>query len=273
MTSGVLLVGLGAIGMGYDLDSPSADRVRTHARAFQVQGMFRPIIAVDPDASRRRLFDEIYGGPSYGSLDEALSKHDPRVVVIATPTATHARVLSQLLDQATPLAILCEKPLAFDLEAAQAMVENCERRGVPLFVNYMRRCDPGVVGVRDMIRRGELQRPIKGVVWYSKGLLHNGSHFVDLLRFWFGPVQDSGIIRNGRLWEGEDPEPDFLLDFGGTTMLFVAAREECFSHYTVELLSSNGRLRYEEGGARIEWRGVINDPECAGYRVLKPVSL
>ena len=31
-----------------------------------------------------------------------------------------------------------------------------------------------------------MRPPIKGVCWYSKGLLNNGSHFINLLEFWLG---------------------------------------------------------------------------------------
>ena len=89
MTDGVLLVGLGAVGMGYDLNPPSDTRVATHARAFTVQASFGPLSAVDTDADQRRAFDETYGGRSYGSLLEAIAHHRPRIVVIATPTPTH----------------------------------------------------------------------------------------------------------------------------------------------------------------------------------------
>lgn len=270
MTQGVLLIGLGAIGMGYDLDPPSTASVRTHARAFARLGELGQVMAVDTSVDRRRLFSETYGTPCYASMTEALANLAPSVVVVATPTPTHAQILHEVLERTAPLAILCEKPLAADPRTAESMVADCERRRVPLYVNYMRRADPGAIAVRQMILSGELHAPIKGIVWYSKGLVHNGSHFVDLLRFWFGDVHASSIVRTGRRWEDRDPEPDFTLSFRDATVAFIAASEECFSHYTVELVCGNGRLRYERGGERIEWQGVIDDPDCAGYRVLEP---
>jgi predicted dehydrogenase len=268
VTHGVVLVGLGAIGMGYDLGFPSADHVCTHARAFRQHTSFGPVAGVDPDANRQRLFDAEYGGPSYGSVRAALEAHQPSVVVIASPTATHPGILNEVLEYSRPQLVLCEKPLATDPLTAGGMVELCRSRGVALYVNYMRRADPGAIAVRDMIRSGDIRAPIKGVVWYSKGLIHNGSHFVDLMRYWMGSVQFARLDRCGRRWEDRDPEPDFTLDHAQSSSVFLAANEECFSHYTVELVARNGRLRYEEGGARVEWQGVVDDPGFAGYRVL-----
>ncbi len=264
-----MLIGLGAIGMGYDLDHEDAGRIRTHARAFSVAGTFGPLCGVDPDSARRRTFEARYAGPAYAAVDEALGPHDPGVVVIACPTSAHGQTLTRVLELRTPRAILCEKPLADDWHEAEAMLRLCQARGVALYVNYMRRADPAVAAVKQMIEREEIIGPLKGVAWYSKGLVHNGSHFVDLMRHWLGAPQRTTLIAAGRRWAGRDPEPDFTLEFAQSAITFLAAREECFSHYTVELVARNGRLRYEHGGNRVEWQRVVDDAEFAGYRMLQ----
>ena len=269
MTDGVLVIGLGAIGMGYDLQHEDVKWVRTHARAFTVAGSFGPLFAVDPDPAKRRTFAARYGEFTYSSLEEALARHDPGVIVIACPTSTHAQTLTRVLELRAPRAILCEKPLAYDWQEAHAMVQSCEERGVALYVNYMRRADPAVTAVKRMLEQEEILGPLKGVVWYSKGLIHNGSHFIDLVRHWLGAPQRARLISVGRRWQERDLEPDFLLEFGESAISFLAAREECFSHYTLELVARNGRLRYERGGDRVEWQGSVDDPDFTGYRVLE----
>lgn len=263
-----MLVGLGAIGMGYDLDHPAASCVTTHARAFTLHEAFGPLVGVDPSLARRHTFTATFGGAVYASLQEALQSHAPNVAVIATPTASHPEVLFAILERSSPRVILCEKPLASEPTAAQHMVEACRKRDIALYVNYMRRADPAVDAVRRMIAEGRIASPLKGVVWYSKGLVHNGSHFVDLMRHWLGAVCDARLMRSGRRWADADPEPDFVFEYARGSVDFMAANEECFSHYTAELVARNGRLRYEAGGGRVEWQGVIADPECAGYRIL-----
>jgi predicted dehydrogenase len=270
-----LLVGLGAIGMGYDLGHPDASRQSTHARAMRAHTAFGPLVAVDPDAGKRRAFDAEFGGPSFATLREALANAAPDVVIVAAPTDLHRATLEEVLGRSRPQAILCEKPLAHALADAEAMVSECERHGVQLFVNYMRRADPGVRAVREMIESGEIGTPLKAVVWYSKGVVHNGSHFVDLMRYWLGPVRTASVVKRGRQWQGHDPEPDFLLEHQRGTAHFLAAAEENFSHYTVEMIAGNGRLRYENGGDRIEWQRVVDDADFPGYRILakEPRSL
>jgi predicted dehydrogenase len=270
LTHSVALIGLGAIGLGYDLPPAPTNRITTHARAFKSHAAFGPLIAVDRALERRRIFEAIYGGSTYATVTDALGRSRPNVVVIATPTASHREVLTEVLDNSSPQLVLCEKPLAPNPEDAHWMVSACGARGVALYANYMRRADPAVNAVKAMLDDERIRGPLKGVAWYSKGLVHNGSHFVDLLRHWLGPVTGASVVRTGRRWEGHDPEPDCVLDFSGGSVSFLAASEECFSHYTVELVARNGRLRYERGGERVEWQGVIDDPECAGFRILGP---
>jgi len=268
MTHGVMVVGLGAIGMGYDLGQTGNRGVRTHAGGFTRSEGFTLLAGVDPDEDKRQTFETNYAAPGYASVEAALAKHDPSIVVIACPTVNHQDSLNRVLALATPRMILCEKPLAPDAVVAHAMVGACKERRVALYVNYMRRADPGVATVKRMIEQQDMLAPFKGVVWYSKGLVHNGSHFVDLMRFWLGAPQAATLIHPGRLWDGRDPEPDFRLDYTHGSVIYLAAREEFYSHYDLELLMRNGRLRYERGGARVEWQGVINDPEFPSYRVL-----
>jgi predicted dehydrogenase len=271
MTEKVLIIGLGQIGMGYDLTLPPEDAVYSHARAFSLHSGFRIACGVDPSPSHRALFEQHYRCSAYADLESALVEHMVSVVVIASPTVDHAKTLSKVLSLATPVAILCEKPLAYDLAEARRMLEECEAVGVSLFVNYIRRADPGAIVIKERIDAAQIAQPIKGVVWYSKGFLHNGSHFFNLLEFWLGSFKRAKILDPGRLWEGRDPEPDVQVEFDRGTVVFQAAWEEAFSHYTIELLSPSGRLKYEQGGESITWQATQRDSKIVGYQVLSVV--
>jgi predicted dehydrogenase len=264
-----MIIGLGQIGMGYDLAHDPANAVYSHARAFSIHPSFELVIAVDPVETQRDLFKQHYAQPVCPTIASALQAQKVSVVVIAAPTAQHSFILKEILAHSTPKLILCEKPLAYDLVEACEMVEACESAGVKLFVNYMRRADPGAIEIKARIESGKIAAPIKGVVWYSKGFLHNGSHFFNLLEFWLGSFVSAKILDAGRLWDNQDPEPDVLVEFERGKVIFIAAWEEAFSHYTIELLSQSGRLRYEQGGDSITWQSIRADPNIAGYEILQ----
>lgn len=264
----MLVVGLGQIGMEYDLQLDPASYVYSHARAFAQHPAFDLAAGVDADAQRRATFTSSYGRPAHASLSDALEQHRPSVVVLAVPTELHAPMVGEVLRAPQVGTILCEKPLAYDVNDARSIVESCAMRSVALYVNYMRRADDGVIDIKRRLDSGAIGAPVKAVVWYSKGFLHNGSHFFSLLDYWLGPMQRWKVLSDGRSLCSGDAEPDVEVQFARGTAVFLAAWEEAYSHYTIELVTPTGRLRYEQGGALIHWQGIAQDPQLERYRRL-----
>ncbi len=148
------------------------------------------------------------------------------------------------------------------------MVAWAEEKRSLLLVNYIRRFEPGTRTLKTALENKEFGTIYKGIVWYTKGILNNGSHFVDLLRFWLGEVTKIQILNHNRKWEGKDPEPDLCLHFNDTLIYFLAAREEFYSHAQIELMGSRGKIIYGEGGAFIEVKEPKPDSSFPGYWVL-----
>lgn len=271
MNYSVLLIGLGRIGMLYDVGLDETDYVYSHARAFSLHPGFTIGAAVESSPVLREKFSLNYDADVFEDLTKVPESFTPDVVVVATPTITHFAIIEEVLKRHRPKAILCEKPLAYSSSQAEAVVQKCRENGVQLFVNYIRRADPGIMKIKTLLDSGEIVFPIKAIVWYSKGLLHNGSHFVDLLTFWMGPAVSSKIILSGRESVGGDAEPDFLLQFKAGSAIFSAANEDNFSHYTIEFVAKNGRLRYEQDG-KIIWQQEAPHPILENYRQLQASS-
>jgi len=267
----VLLVGLGKIGMGYDLDSTSDNIIMTHAKAITLHPEFEIVAAVDPDLGLRKKFVKSYQRPAYKSIEEATKMHTFfDLVIVAAPTEQHKGIIIQLLTEFIPKVILCEKPLSYSNQEAKDIVEMCNSENVKLFVNYMRRSDPAVIEIKNLIANGVMSEPIKGVAWYSKGFIHNGSHFFNLIEFWLGKYLSSKIINYGRSIGESDREPDVCVKFERGEVTFIALWEEHFSHYTIELLSPSGRVNYSRGGEDVYLQKVRKNPIVQGYRHLSP---
>lgn len=254
--------------MRYDFGLPEQDYALSHARAYSLHSDFSLLGAADPEPALRQQFTERYKTAAYASVAGLLAAGNADVIVIASPTDTHLAIVREVLQGSTPRLILCEKPLAYSESDATEMERLCRERDVLLFVNYIRRADPAVIEVKRRLDTAQIVAPFKAVVWYSKGLLHNGSHFLDLLAFWFGPVQHAALICAGENRGEQDAEPDFRLGFTHGSAIFCAAREENFSHYTVEIVAANGRLRYEQGGV-ISWQSAGQHPTLEHYRQLQ----
>lgn len=269
MVSKCAVIGLGKIGMMYDLTIDNRKAIYTHSRSLSSHPNFEIAFAVDSSSTQREIFSKNYKKPVYADLEEASREEDIDVAVIANNTSAHYETIKQLLNYFEPKVILCEKPLTYKLSESFEILELCNERNIKLFVNYIRRADPAVIEIKNRIISGAIKGDIKGFAWYTKGFLHNGSHLFNLLEFWLGSLIDFDLINSGpSLDDGDDAEPDVCLVFERGQVIFLAAWEEAFSHCTVELLSSSGRLRYDSAGNYISWQKVINHPTLPQYKVI-----
>jgi predicted dehydrogenase len=261
------VIGLGQIGQGYDYDLSDDRMVLTHASAYHYHKCFNLVAAVDHDPKQCERFVNKYGSPAYPSIEALLSCHDPEVFSICVPTSQHFKTFMDVIFHG-PLAILCEKPIAAEPSEGEEMVKLAEAQRCILLVNYIRRFDPGVLELKEMIQRQECGEIYKGVAWYSKGIIHNGSHYIDLLRFLLGEVTSVRVLERGRKWMGDDPEPDIRIYFGDVPIYFLAAREECYSAGSIELVGTRGQILCDNSRDYIEVRRVDFDSEFSGYKVL-----
>lgn len=267
---GAAVVGLGNIGQGYDYHSD--ELILTHARAFARHPGFELLAGVDPDPGKRERFERQYRVPAYGVLSDLLAAASPEVIALAVPTERHSETLSLVLRDAAPRAVLCEKPMAATIAEGRGMLSAAAAGGCVLAVNYVRRFDPGVQELKQALDGCEYGQVYKGVAWYTKGLRENGTHLVDLSRYLLGEVVRFALIDRGRRPAIQDPEPDFRVRFGDTEVYFLAAREECFSHFRIELIATGGRIVYADGGNDVRGRRVRDDPVFSGYRQLDPAN-
>lgn len=261
------VIGLGNVGQGYDYDDHDGTRVQTHANGFFRHERFDLVAGVDPELGERRRFEEKFRRPAYADTEAMLAHHRPDVVAIAVPTPLHLPALTACLT-GSPRAVICEKPIADSTVDARRMLSLATSARCTVLVNYMRRFDPGVAALRAAISAGRLGRIYKGTVWYGKGLRHNGSHFVDLLRYLLGEARLLAILDVGQHRPEGDVEPDFCMGFGESRVYFLAVREENFSLAAVELVGSGGKVLYADSGNRIELQFAVPHPELADYRTL-----
>jgi len=262
MTWSAMIIGLGAIGMKYDYDTSCHDLVLTHSKALHLSSDFDVVAVVDPVDCNRVLYDKRYEGATYKTLSSALSDFSPDVVFISSPTQSHAKVIKTLIKAYSPKIILCEKPMAYEAKEIEGVVKLCEQNGVPLFVNYYRQADPSIQRLIKMIGDGDISEPFKGVVWYSKGLIHNGLHFISLLTSMFGAIEEVEVLGKPKSFGSHDLEVDLRISFANSEFVLLHSWDEYFAHYSVEIMSPTGRILIEHSGQEISFQ-----PAIAGHTV------
>lgn len=145
-------LGVGIVGVG--------DMGRRHAENFRgLVSQARVVGVADPDAARaKRVAAELDIEASYSSLEDLLGHKDIDCVVIASPDKFHAQSIQTAA--AAGVDILCEKPLALNLEDARAALKAVAKAGVRLQIGFMRRYDPAYAAAMKRIEAGEIGDPV-----------------------------------------------------------------------------------------------------------------
>lgn len=262
-----LVVGLGNVGMTYDLNS---NAITTHCKSLFSHKKFNLAGAVDIQKKKRILFEKKYFKPAYSNILKALEDIKPEIIVISCSTEQHLKTLKLIFKNYRPKIIICEKPMGINLRQALDIFYLCKKKKVKLFINYMRLSDPGVIKIKNKIKLGIIKKPIYGTVYYSRGLINNASHFFNILEFWFGNVKNLKILENSKRINKFDFETSFKVNFKNVTIFFFPCENSINIHNSIELNAKNGRLFYGWGGKYIQWQKIIkknNIPQYNKYAV------
>lgn len=260
------IIGLGAIGMKYDLAAP--EQVFTHVRAALSHPQADLLWGVDPDEASRAEFANVTGCTAYSSVADVPAGERPDLVIVATPTSTHRAVASDAIGM-RPRLLLMEKPLAMTFEEGEEMLSEAKDAGVGIAVNYFRRFDPGVRWLLDWLEEGRLGSLQAGHGYYSRGLLNNGSHFINLTQYWLGDPEWMRGIRVSRKWSDGDADAAFELGFANDVSIrFDPVDHDHFSFYELDLLFTEARVVLDDRFG-LNVFDVSEDPNFPGYRTLR----
>jgi myo-inositol 2-dehydrogenase/D-chiro-inositol 1-dehydrogenase len=124
-----------------------------HAANLAATSSVSEVLLFDPVPGRAAAV-ATPGTRAVDELDDLLAQSDG--VVVATPTTTHPALVRECLRTGTPA--LCEKPIAADITAMAALVDEIDATDVPVLVGFQRRFDPAMVALRRRIVAGELGR-------------------------------------------------------------------------------------------------------------------
>lgn len=274
----VLIIGCGAIAGGYDAERSPDDWPLSHAGAIARDERFELAACVDPVTATRAAFAARWSVPRAEASLEALGAQagDFDLIVIASPTPVHADHLDWALSM-EPKAVFCEKPLAAGYEPTLRLFYKASQRKVPLAINYTRRWQPDLHDLVEETRfSGEWGELLSAAGTYSKGIVHNGSHMVDLMMMFVGPLEvhsvGPALIDH---WE-DDPTVSAILTANNLSepLHLVGSDSRAVTQFELTLNYELGEIAIRDGGMRIETRRVEDNPMVAGYRRLgEPTSV
>jgi phthalate 4,5-cis-dihydrodiol dehydrogenase len=109
----------------------------------------------DINPSVRERFKERYPNARvYATAEEMVKDPDVEAVWVATPNKYHGPMT--LLAAQHGKHVVVEKPMALNMQEAEAMVETCKKNGVKLIAGHTQSFKPHIRLMRQIVRSGEL---------------------------------------------------------------------------------------------------------------------
>ncbi len=185
------VIGLGRMGSTFDDEITQGGSIflpYCHAPTYCAHPQTDLIAGVDPHDEQRALFGERWGVDRdhlYANHRDLLEKAKPDIVSVTTTARYRPQIVLDAVE-AGVRALWVEKPIAFSLEEADAMVNACRKNGVAIAVYCSRRYNPYFSEARRMIESGDLGDILQITAYAQCGLSHNGSHAIDTIRYLAG---------------------------------------------------------------------------------------
>jgi len=243
---------------------------RIHADYLAGSPVAELVACCDPGL---RPSDAVPGGVICESLEEAIAAFDLEAVVIATPPDRHRDVVVTALEH--DLHVLCEKPIAHDLAATDAMIAAAGASSGRLVVGHNRRFDPRFTAIAAAVADGRIGRPVQlrggtncpredavRLAPTTTLALECGVHDLDAMRWLAGDIERVHA-------EGADFFPTPGVDAFVATIRFVSGAVGSISHSWVmpDETPIDWEFHFHVGG--VNGIGEI-DGRSRGVTVLSP---
>jgi predicted dehydrogenase len=244
---------------------------------------------VDLDPGRREQVASRYNARAVDDFGQVVHGEDIDVVLVSTPPNLHASMAIAALQAGKH--VLCEKPLATNVEDARQMCAIAEEKAVFLKTGFNHRYFPCMAFARRLIDSGQIGEPIhvKACAGHAGGeefghdwvhdatvtgggsLVDNGIHILDLVRFFLGddePVAARGYTAN-LIWPFENAEDNafaLLRTRQGKIVHLHASWTRWPGYYFgVEVFCTRGYVKASYPPMLVEW-GATPEPGIRSKR-------
>lgn len=262
------VIGCGFIGTKISGD-PQGMGVQSHAHAYAACSETALVGLCDPSLTALGLACEQWPfAHGYDDLEQMLSEQQPDIVSVCTPDETHYCICEQLLGAPSVKAIIVEKPIATDLTDARRFLVKAKERNVAVLVNYSRRYAESHALIKKKIDHGVIGEILAIHGAYSKGIIHNGSHWFDLVRWLVGEIATIEAWQT-QVTLSNDPTCHVRIGFeNGIQGFLMGIDAKHFSIFELDIIGVKGRVQIRESGHAIALSLVQDSPYYPGYRAL-----
>lgn len=195
-------IGFGILGCG-NISS-------THAIAISEISNAKLVSVCDLIPEKAKSLAEQFHCQDDTDIEAFLNRAEIDVVCICTPSGLHAR--HGMMAARAKKHVIVEKPIEVSLEAAKELIRVCHEEGVLLSVISQHRFDEDIVRLKNTIEEGKLgqlnfggshTKWFRSQRYYDSGdwrgtweldgggaLMNQSIHYIDLLQYLMGPVEE-----------------------------------------------------------------------------------
>lgn len=189
-----------------------------HAQRISQSGEGEVVAVAEPSERSLENFRSSTGlAPRvYPDHKAMLSGEHLDCVLIGSPHTVHFEQSRDCLEAG--INVLCEKPMVCKTADAKALQETIRKTGKVFMISYQRHTDPKFMWMKHQIESGEIGKvsyiaatSCQEWLWFTKGswrqdpalsgggqINDTGSHFVDMLIWFGGPVEQVSAIQDFR---------------------------------------------------------------------------
>lgn len=261
------LIGCGRIAFLLEND-PLRRKPCTHFGGALAAGL-QITSACDTSSERLALFREASGvdeDSCFTDYRNLLHSRKPDIAIISTWTDTHSEIAADAIKSGVKLVVL-EKPVSHSLARAEELIRKASEHGAAVIVNHERRFDSRYRKVRSMIEQGVIGRILsvnarmhtgryRGGSSIREGggpLLHDGTHLVDILRFFLGDIESAtgSFSRIERQKGYEDSARAWLKTVSGIDIFLEAGGGRKYFLFELEIWGTEGKIIIGNGVNRL----------------------
>jgi len=164
-----------------------------HINAYVERGTVRVVAGADISAAAlAKTLGKWPEVTAYRDYKQMLRETRPEVVSICTWAQHHAEMVIETATAGVK-GILCEKPLAMQIDEMEEMISACEEHNVKLAGGHQFRFHPNFIRAAEMISGGRLGKVSTVRATMSGALANRGPHLIDTVRFVLGDIPAESV--------------------------------------------------------------------------------
>lgn len=202
---------------------------KNHTRILAQLGVLTAVC--DTDEKRAKEYGEKYSVNHYNSVDSLLDSEEFDAAFVCTPTSTHAKIASQLIQ--AKKNVFVEKPMTYLSEEGEDLLELAKRNKVLLTCGYIERFNPAVATVKELVqskkfgdlvmlefhRESRMPLHIKDV-----GIIYDTSvHDIDTAMWLFDDTPEVVFARAGQIKHEHEDFASIMLGFKDNKVAIISS--------------------------------------------------